>query len=241
MSIKDGKDYLLLIWKEPNKRRNYVVGELSKNGQFEFSYGYEVQQAIEDGFELLISFPDINKVYKSEQLFSVFASRLPDPKRKGIEAILKKYSLTEYNAYELLKNSGARLPIDKLEFIDPIFDFDSGEIVRSFFLAGPRYYLGCNGEECEKSIDVTPQEEIRCVLEPENVYDKNAIKILNTKDILLGYLPRYYAEGISKLINNEETIICRVIEINRDTKCNECIKVELTINKKEDVGLKGIC
>lgn len=232
MSIKDGRDYLLLIWKEPKTRRNYIIGELSKNGQFEFSYGYEVQKAIKDGFELLIAFPDIDKVYKNDQLFSVFASRLPDPKRKGIEAILEKYSLTEYNAYKLLKNSGARLPIDKLEFIDPIFNFESGKIVRSFFLAGPRYYLGCDGEECEKSIDVTLQEDLRLILEPENEHDEYAIKILNTKDILLGYLPRYYAKGISQLIENETMITCRVIEINKDTECNECIKVELTINKK---------
>jgi len=232
MSIKDGRDYLLLIWKEPKTRRNYVIGELSKNGQFEFSYGYEVQKAIEDGFELLISFPDIDKKYKNDQLFSVFASRLPDPKRKGIEAILEKYGLTEYNAYQLLKNSGARLPIDKLEFIDPIFDFESGEIVRSFFLAGPRYYLGCDGEECEKTIDVTLQEELKLMLEPENEHDEYAIKIINTTDTLLGYLPRYYAKGVSQLIKNETLIICKVIEINRDTKCNECIKVELRIHEK---------
>ena len=232
MSIKDGRDYLLLIWKEPKTRRNYIIGELSKNGQFEFSYGYEVQEAIKKGFELLISFPDIDHAYKNEQLFSVFASRLPDPKRKGIEAILRKYGLTEYNAYKLLKNSGARLPIDKLEFIDPIFDFESGEIVRSFFLAGPRYYLGCDGEECEKSIDVTLHEEVKLVLEPENEHDEYAIKILNATNKLLGYVPRYYAKGISPLIGNEMIITCRVVEINKETECNECIKVELMINKK---------
>jgi len=232
MSIKDGREYLLLIWKEPKTRRRYVVGELSKNGQFEFSYSYEVQEAIEVGFELLIAFPDIDKVYRNDNLFSVFASRLPDPKRKGIEAILEKYGLAEYNAYTLLKNSGARLPIDKLEFIDPIFDFESGEIVRCFFLAGPRYYLGCDGDVCEKSIDVKLQDELRLMLEPENEYDAHAIKVMNTTDALLGYLPRYYSKGISQLIEKKAMIICTVIEINKDSECNECIKVKLTITKK---------
>ena len=121
MSVKDGRDYLLLIWKEPKSRRRYLVGELSKNGQFEFTYNNEVHKAIEDGFELLIAFPEIDKLYKSDKLFPVFASRLPDPKRKGIEAILNKYGLAEYDAYKLLKRSGARLPIDNLEFINSIF------------------------------------------------------------------------------------------------------------------------
>lgn len=37
MSVKDGRDYLLLIWKEPKSRRRYLVGELSKKDQFEFT------------------------------------------------------------------------------------------------------------------------------------------------------------------------------------------------------------
>ena len=229
MSVKDGRDYLLLIWKEPKSRRRYLVGELSKNGQFEFTYNNEVHKAIEDGFELLIAFPEIDKLYKSDKLFPVFASRLPDPKRKGIEAILHKYGLAEYDAYKLLKRSGARLPIDNLEFIDPIFDFESGKIVRRFFLAGSRYYLGCEGADCNKSHDVKLNEELRLILESENKQDEYAIKITNRAGTLLGYLPRYYAQGVSQLIGNETVITCRVIEVTKDTGCVECIKVELTI------------
>lgn len=128
MSRKDGRDFLYLIWKEPNSRHNYVVGELSKNGQFEFSYGYDVKEAIKKGFELLIPFEDLDKIYKSDTLFPAFSSRLPDRKRRGIERILEKYGLEEFDDYKLLKRSGARLPIDTLEFIDPIFKEYNGEI-----------------------------------------------------------------------------------------------------------------
>ena len=38
MSLQGGRDYLLLVWKDPKTKRRYIVGELSKNGQFEFSY-----------------------------------------------------------------------------------------------------------------------------------------------------------------------------------------------------------
>jgi len=229
MSIKEGRDYLLLVWKEHLTRRRYVIGELSKNGQFEFSYGYEVAKAINAGMELLIAFPDIHTVYKNDNLFPVFASRLPDPKRKGIEDILRKYGLSEYDAYKLLKSSGARLPIDNLEFIDPIFDSESGKIVRQFFLAGPRHYLGCEGEECEKAIDVKLQEELKLLPEPDNKFDEYAVKILKAGEELVGYLPRYYAEGISQLLRNATTNCCKVIEVNKDHNCVECVKVELTI------------
>lgn len=128
MSIEEGRDYIYLVWKDSETRRQYIVGQLSKNGQFEFNYGFEVEAAIEKGFKLLISFEDIDKVYKNDILFPVFSSRLPDKKRKEIDKILLKYGLEEYDDYKLLKRSGARLPIDDLEFIDP-FNESSNEII----------------------------------------------------------------------------------------------------------------
>lgn len=73
---------------------------------------------------MLVSFEKLDTVYKSEKLFPVFASMLPDRKRKDIGRILEKYGLDEYDAYQLLKKSGAKLPIDNLQFIDPILDYN---------------------------------------------------------------------------------------------------------------------
>ena len=50
----------------------------------------------------------------------------------------------------LLKRSGARLPIDSLEFIDPILDINE-DMTRIFFMAGVRHYLNCNGDNCENA------------------------------------------------------------------------------------------
>lgn len=124
MAIKDGKDYLYLIWKCSSNRRQYIVAQLTKNGQYEFKYCEDIEKAIKSGFELLVSFEKLDTVYKSEKLFPVFASMLPDRKRKDIGRILEKYGLDEYDAYQLLKKSGAKLPIDNLQFIDPILDYN---------------------------------------------------------------------------------------------------------------------
>ena len=145
MSVKDGKDYLYLIWKCSSNRRQYIVGQLSKNGQYEFCYCEEFNEAVKEGFSPLISFEDTNRVYKSQELFPAFSSRLPDRKRKDINKILKRYGLEQYDSYELLKRGGAKLPIDNLQFIDPILNF-SQEFKKSFYLAGVRHYLGCNGD-----------------------------------------------------------------------------------------------
>lgn len=233
MSLQGGRDYLLLVWKDPKTKRRYIVGELSKNGQFEFSYGHEFNEAIDAGFEMLIAFPDKEKVYRSDALFSVFASRLPDPRRKGIEDILGKYHLNRYDAYELLKRSGAKLPIDNLEFVDPILNNEETQIVRTFFVAGTGFALGCQGEQCEQSVSVKVNDVLCLVPEPDNPHDPFAMKIVDCEtNSFLGYLPRYYAQRVNQLITDNAHISCRVVEVNKGGYCLECLKVELQIEKE---------
>ena len=228
MSVYEERDYLYLIWKDNNTRRQYIVGQLSKNGHYEFKYSGEVEQAIKAGFTPLVSFQDIKSVYCSDELFPVFASRLPDRKRKDIGKILEKYCLEEYDAYKLLKMSGAKLPIDTLQFIDPILDFEN-EFERVFYMAGVRHYLGCNGEECKNSIEVTRGDEVFLEKEPENQYDSNAIKIVNSEGMLLGYLPRYYSQAFTRLINEKRNVSCHVCDVEKEKCCSECIKLVVKV------------
>lgn len=228
MSKKNGRDYLYLIWKHPETRRRYIVGILSKNGQFEFEYGSEFEQAQKAGFKEIEAFKDPSKKYASEKLFPVFASRLPDRKRRGITDILKKYNLDEYDEYLLLKNSGARLPIDTFEFIDPIFD-DEQPVYREFYIAGVRHYLPCSGEIC--NIDSISSNDILTLkMEPDNKYDENAVEIFDSANLKLGYVPRYYSKQVTKMIKNNKDIVCRIIEKDSSANCRECLKVSISIS-----------
>lgn len=231
MSKKDGKDYVYLIWKDPKSRRQYRVGQLSKNGQYEFEYGFEIQQALEKGFELLISFDDLEKKYSSDKLFTPFRSRVPDKRRKGIQSILEKYGLNEYNEYEILKKSGGRLPIDSIEFIDPILDNGEDPIERNFYIAGPRHYIGCEGNCCDTSIELEYGEQLYLELEPSNKYDSHAVKVVKTNNILVGYLPRYYSEAVFEFISKGAEYALKVSEVNKGTNCNECLRAILNIKR----------
>lgn len=228
MSIKDGKDYLYLIWKSEVTRRQYIVGQLSKNGQYEFHYCGEVHKAIEAGFTPLIPFPDIDTTYNNDELFSVFSSRLPDRKRKDIDNILKKYNMNAYDPYEFLKKSGARLPIDNLQFIDPILDLSSS-FQRTFYIAGVRHYLKCQGENCELATDVTRGDEAFLVKEPENIADSNAIKVMNDSKEHLGYIPRYYSEAFTRIIDEGREYSCYVANVDKNKCCDECIALNVTV------------
>ena len=228
MSIKDGKDYLYLIWKSNVNGKQYIVGQLTKNGQYEFQYCKEHEEAIEAGFKPLVSFENPEKIYTCNDLFPVFASRLPDRKRKDIDKILKKYGLEEFDAYELLKMSGAKLPIDSLYFIDPILNFDKS-FEKSFYLAGARHYLGCEGVDCTKAIDVTRGDEVFLKREKDNAYDHNAIRVENDKAELLGYIPRYYAEAFVRLMEEGRVTSCHIVNVDMNQSCDECIEVVIKI------------
>lgn len=113
------KDLVYLVWTDVKTGNKYKVAELYKeNGKFYFKYILEnVKEAQKYGFELLISFPQINAIYENPELFAVFSTRLPEPTRPEIKEILETYKMTEYDEFELLKRSGAKLPTDNYEFV----------------------------------------------------------------------------------------------------------------------------
>ena len=233
MAIKDGKDYLYLIWKCVSDRRQYIVGQLTKNGQYEFQYCGEIKEAIEVGFTPLVSFEKLDVVYKSEKLFPVFSSRLPDRKRKDISKILKKYGLEEYDSYQLLKKSGAKLPIDNLQFIDPILNYESA-FEKSFYIAGARHYLGCDGNSCKDAISIEKGDKVFLVHDSMNLHDQNAIRVINEQQKLLGYVPRYYAEAFVEFIAKGRIEECQVTNVIKEDHCDECISILVKIAKLKD-------
>lgn len=229
MSIKDGKDYLYLIWKCEETRRQYIVGQLTKNGQYEFQYCEEIEEALKAGFSPLVSFEDLKQVYRRKELFPVFSSRLPDRKRKDINRILEKYGLEKYDSYQLLKKSGAKLPIDNIQFIDPILNFkDAFEKV--FYLAGVRHYLECEGKMCPKEGQVTRGDEVFLEHEKDNPYDKNAIRVMDGHGRMLGYVPRYYAQAFIRFMEEKRVKGCHVVNVDMQKRCDECISVSVKIS-----------
>ena len=126
--------FLYLIWKDPHTRTNFTVGKLSKNGRYTFEYFGDFGKAESCGWSKLDVFPE-NRTYESDILFPVFASRLPDKKRRDIDKILKKYELENFDEFELLRKSEGRLPIDTYSFIDPIFP-EMEMVQRDFYIMG---------------------------------------------------------------------------------------------------------
>lgn len=221
-------NYLLLIWKDPETRRNYTVGKLTRGDFFTFQYYGEAENAEEAGWKLLGAFPTYQE-YRSNTMFPVFSSRLPDKKRRDIQNILEKYGLMEYDEFELLRRSGARLPIDTYEFIDPILP-DDKEVEREFYITGIRYHSACQGSDCGALPGVKVGDMLLLEEEPENAYDPMAIRVLTQEKEVLGYVPRYYNKAILARLHDGMGYSCKITEVNANMRnCSECLKARLTM------------
>ncbi len=220
-------NYLYLIWKDPRSRSNFTIGKLTRGDKYTFEYCEGLADAESCGWNRMDAFSE-DKVYESDVIFPVFASRLPDRKRRDIGKILEKYGLTQYDEFELLRKSGARLPIDTYEFIDPIFP-EAETVECDFFVVGIRHNASCGGNHCELLPEVRPDDLLLLEEEPENKYDPNAIRVLTSKGEHLGYIPRYYNQAILQRLHRGITCSCRVLEVHPEQKCSDCVKARLNM------------
>src|SRR5699024_10183639 len=213
MPATDKKDFLYLIWKDPTTRQNFIVGKLSHEKDYEFWYCEESELAMENGWGGLEPFPDKEKVYKSEVMFPVFSSRLPDPKRRDIKNILDKYRLSSYDPYELLKKNSGKLPIDTYEFVWPIFP-DDETVQRDSYVMEIRHVAKSEGKQCYCLAPVKYGDNLFFL--PEPYYEKvhNSILVITESGEKIGYVPRYYNESILKRLSSGSTYSCKVLEVN---------------------------
>lgn len=49
-------DLLYLVWKNPKTDRCFIIGSLKKDSEYVFTYGYDIDIAISEGFKLEFPF-----------------------------------------------------------------------------------------------------------------------------------------------------------------------------------------
>ena len=80
------------------------------------------------------------------------------------------------------------------------------------------------------------------VCDEENEYDKNAVKVLSVSGFELGFIPKKYSKTIFELIQNENIISSKAVEIVGGDNLNYGLKICITtnvniLNKKEKNSL----
>ena len=206
-----------LIWKDPESRRRYKIGNLIYDNKYTFKYvNPELNDATLVGFKYFPGFEDINKIYVSEDLFPNIETRLPNPGRPDYLSVLNSYNLEKDSSkLEILKATKGRLLTDNYEFV-PAFDSNKVE----FDVAGTRH---CDDvKKCKNLIEVN--DKLLLELEPDNKYDENAIKVILKKDgnsYHLGYVPRYYTFELAKLLKEKVEYSAMIQSLNFESEIND--------------------
>ena len=89
------------------KYHDLLVGTLSvHDGIWTFEYSEDFRQS--DILRPIVEFPDINKTYRSKELWQFFTSRIPSSEQAEVEEILRQEHIEEDDAVSLLKRFGRR-------------------------------------------------------------------------------------------------------------------------------------
>ncbi|MBE9198508.1 MULTISPECIES: HIRAN domain-containing protein [unclassified Nodularia (in: cyanobacteria)] len=207
---------LFLAWQDPNTRAWFPIGRLNFDGkqyQFVYTQGALAAQA-QYGFPGLLSFPDLNKVYTSMELFPLFCNRLKRHSRPDYKNYIEWLNIPEGedDPISILSRSGGRKATDNFEvFPDPQPDANNLYHIH-FFAHGLRHLPTCATERINQ---LQPWELLYLAHEFQNPYDQKALLLCTEDHHIVGYCPRYIVDDVFQLKNkNPELVKVQVERVN---------------------------
>ncbi len=207
---------LFLAWQDPVSRYWFPIGRLTFDGSiYQFVYTQGVKEAEEKcAFKPLSSFPRLDEIYRSTQLFPVFANRLMSRSRPDYSSFIEWLNILndENDLMAILARSGGERETDTLAvFSCPEVD-EQGQYHLHFFLHGLRHLPSSTIERINQ---LEPGEKLLLAHEFQNPYDSQTL-ILNTEDhYIVGYCPRYLLAEVFELLRQNSNLEVQVERVNR--------------------------
>jgi hypothetical protein len=209
---------VFVAWQSPSTRGFFPVGRLSsfvgEDGRqfYEFAYTHGATEAHESGFRPFLSFPDLNEVYRSQELFPLFANRLMSSKRPDYPEYINRLGLDIDidQSLGILARSGGSRSTDTLELFPSPETTDSGYV--SYFFSHGIRYLPPEAQERIERLDVG--DTLLMMFDSQNKVDTNAMA-LRTEDMhIVGYVPRYLLHDTRELVALRDHVEFKVERVN---------------------------
>jgi hypothetical protein len=204
---------LFLAWKDPLGHSWFTIGRLTKdsdNYHFVYTQGvFEAQQKC--GFQPLLSFPRLDKIYKSTQLFPIFSNRLMSRSRPDYLNFMQWLNISpESNEpFAILARSGGERVTDTLAvFPYPELE-EKGQYHLYFFSHGLQHLLHSS---IERINHLETGEKLRFAHLVQD-FDNLPALTLNTQDkLLVGYCPQYLYAGVFEILQYQNSNITVGVE-----------------------------
>ena len=206
---------IFVAWQDPETRSWHPVGQLSEqNAEFTFCYTKGAQAS--PRFRLFGRLNDLDRTYRSKELFPIFANRLLDEARPEYPDYLRWLQLDRFEPLAMLDLTGGHRQTDGLAmFARPEIDSD-GNYRGHFFCHGIRHLPK---EAQTRVAELRQGDPLYPLLDVQNPVDPNAVA-LRTDDppTMIGYCPRYRAQDFRHLISEDSDSSARfwVERVNSD-------------------------
>jgi hypothetical protein len=196
-----------LIWRPARGSRRISVGTIKKSAsETSFHYNQEgINEAKQFGFNHYESFPDVTKIYK-ENIIEIFGQRLMRSERPDLKDFYDFWNIDlekRENKYYMLAFTQGLLPTDSFEFLANFNPVKNLSFVTEI--------AGLSKTQISSDI-VSNGDILRYVLESNNSFDKNAVKVFKG-DLELGYIKLVHCNVFHKT-KKEFKLIVQGIEKN---------------------------
>jgi hypothetical protein len=188
---------LFAAWQNPSSRSIVPVARLLRDAQgaYEFAYIRQAELAREQGFCPFVTFPELERVYRSAELPPLFTNRLMPSSRPDFPAFVSQLSLDQHaDPLDILARSGGRRATDTIEVFSPPTFSNEGQAETFVLARGTRHVPGA-----EDAIGGLSAGEVLLVMHDlQNPFGKHALALRTEGQAMVGYLPDYLALELAR-------------------------------------------
>jgi hypothetical protein len=216
---------LIVTWRKPTDRAYIPLGRLISGlgpdyPEYEFAFLNGVKDALAQGLGPLLAFPDINRVYRSNELFPFFQNRVMQPGRPDYSDFVNTLALEPEHAtpMDILIRTGGSRVTDPFEIFEcPVQPMRAGCFppYSTHFLAHGLRHLSKLSLNRINSLQCDEQLYLMC--DCQNNYDGRALAMRTSDRIIVGYLPGFLLEEALRLWEQCQYITCYVVKANPPT------------------------
>jgi hypothetical protein len=211
-------DILFVAWQDPNDRRYFPVGRLIRQQEggapaYEFAYLQGARCVLPKGFQPFMAFPNLEAVYRGDELFPFFSNRLLSRSRPDFADYVSRLGI-DPNApddFAILARSGGGRATDSVE----IFPFPSGvedNTYTTYFCAHSLRHLPPASREWASTLKVG--DRLFMMHDCQNPVDPYTLALRTEDRMIVGYLPTYLLEDAWRLAGGCGYIDFEVAQVN---------------------------
>lgn len=201
-----------VVWQHPTTRSFARVGRLEvRGGSYEFRYDDRVADV--EGFEPFLAFPELDRTYRSEELFPFFSNRVLSARRPDYPVYLERLGLQTGDPLEILARSGGGRATDTVHLApEPVLTLD-GFIELRFLASGVRH-ADPDGTHLR---DVAAADVLALHDDEDNVVNPLALSLDSAAGARVGWVPDYLLDIVRGLRETYELEIVAEIVNPPDT------------------------